>query len=111
MQVGSFSSGQQACCQQQDGVTCGISTDFFCGPISQLSQKDINKIKSLTRKTARRKMNKIFQFKLVLLGQAGVGKSNLVLRFVKGEFHENNESTIGGSSPPPLLMRVHGMGS
>lgn len=43
-------------------------------------------------------MNKIFQFKLVLLGQAGVGKSNLVLRFVKGEFHENNESTIGGSS-------------
>lgn len=47
-------------------------------------------------------MNKIFQFKLVLLGQAGVGKSNLVLRFVKGEFHENNESTIGGSSPTSL---------
>lgn len=46
-------------------------------------------------------MNKIFQFKLVLLGQAGVGKSNLVLRFVKGEFHENNESTIGGSSHLP----------
>eukprot|EP01087_Luapelamoeba_hula_P008825 TRINITY_DN2238_c0_g1_i2.p1 TRINITY_DN2238_c0_g1~~TRINITY_DN2238_c0_g1_i2.p1 ORF type:complete len:131 (+),score=22.26 TRINITY_DN2238_c0_g1_i2:58-450(+) len=39
----------------------------------------------------------IFQFKLVLLGQAGVGKSNLVLRFVKGEFHENNESTIGAA--------------
>lgn len=42
-------------------------------------------------------MNKVFQFKLVLLGQAGVGKSNLVLRFVKGEFHENNESTIGAA--------------
>jgi len=41
--------------------------------------------------------SKIFQFKLVLLGQAGVGKSNLVLRFVKGEFHENNESTIGAA--------------
>lgn len=40
---------------------------------------------------------KSFQFKLVLLGQAGVGKSNLVLRFVKGEFHENNESTIGAA--------------
>eukprot|EP01087_Luapelamoeba_hula_P015707 TRINITY_DN471_c0_g1_i1.p1 TRINITY_DN471_c0_g1~~TRINITY_DN471_c0_g1_i1.p1 ORF type:complete len:201 (+),score=43.33 TRINITY_DN471_c0_g1_i1:93-695(+) len=40
---------------------------------------------------------KIYQFKLVLLGQAGVGKSNLVLRFVKGEFHENNESTIGAA--------------
>jgi len=42
-------------------------------------------------------MNSVFQFKLVLLGQAGVGKSNLVLRFVKGEFHENNESTIGAA--------------
>eukprot|EP01089_Gocevia_fonbrunei_P016608 TRINITY_DN5195_c0_g1_i1.p1 TRINITY_DN5195_c0_g1~~TRINITY_DN5195_c0_g1_i1.p1 ORF type:complete len:222 (+),score=54.98 TRINITY_DN5195_c0_g1_i1:59-667(+) len=42
-------------------------------------------------------MNKIFQFKLVLLGQAGVGKSNLVLRFVKGEFQESNESTIGAA--------------
>jgi len=41
--------------------------------------------------------NKIYQFKLVLLGQAGVGKSNLVLRFVKGEFHENSESTIGAA--------------
>ncbi|KAL6080094.1 Ras-related protein Rab-5A [Balamuthia mandrillaris] len=41
--------------------------------------------------------SRIFQFKLVLLGQAGVGKSNLVLRFVKGEFHENNESTIGAA--------------
>ena len=51
-------------------------------------------------------MNKIFQFKLVLLGQAGVGKSNLVLRFVKGEFHENNESTIGGSSHLPFDASV-----
>jgi len=41
--------------------------------------------------------SKIFQFKLVLLGQAGVGKSNLVLRFVKGEFNPNNESTIGAA--------------
>jgi len=42
-------------------------------------------------------MNRVFQFKLVLLGQAGVGKSNLVLRFVKGEFLDNNESTIGAA--------------
>eukprot|EP01088_Endostelium_zonatum_P002027 TRINITY_DN12450_c0_g1_i1.p1 TRINITY_DN12450_c0_g1~~TRINITY_DN12450_c0_g1_i1.p1 ORF type:complete len:209 (-),score=55.78 TRINITY_DN12450_c0_g1_i1:141-767(-) len=37
------------------------------------------------------------QFKLVLLGQAGVGKSNLVLRFVKNEFNPSNESTIGAA--------------
>ena len=31
---------------------------------------------------------KILQFKLVLLGESAVGKSSLVLRFVKGSFHE-----------------------
>lgn len=36
------------------------------------------------------------QFKLVLLGESAVGKSSLVLRFVKGQFHEYQESTIGG---------------
>jgi hypothetical protein len=41
--------------------------------------------------------NKIFQFKLVLLGESAVGKSSLVLRFVKGQFLEYQESTIGGS--------------
>jgi GTPase SAR1 family protein len=40
--------------------------------------------------------NKIFQFKLVLLGESAVGKSSLVLRFVKGQFLEFQESTIGG---------------
>ena len=39
---------------------------------------------------------KICQFKLVLLGESAVGKSSLVLRFVKGQFHEFQESTIGG---------------
>lgn len=40
--------------------------------------------------------NKICQFKLVLLGESAVGKSSLVIRFVKGQFHEFQESTIGG---------------
>ncbi|GAV05800.1 hypothetical protein RvY_15875 [Ramazzottius varieornatus] len=40
---------------------------------------------------------KIFQFKLVLLGEAAVGKSSLVLRFVKGHFHDYQESTIGAA--------------
>lgn len=43
---------------------------------------------------------KICQFKLVLLGESAVGKSSLVLRFVKGQFHEFQESTIGGEGPP-----------
>lgn len=31
---------------------------------------------------------RLAQFKLVLLGESAVGKSSLVLRFVKGQFHE-----------------------
>ena len=46
--------------------------------------------------------NKICQFKLVLLGESAVGKSSLVLRFVKGQFHEYQESTIGGEGLIPL---------
>jgi hypothetical protein len=40
---------------------------------------------------------KVFQFKLVLLGDSAVGKSSLVLRFVRGQFFEYQESTIGGT--------------
>lgn len=36
-------------------------------------------------------------FKLVLLGDAGVGKSALVLRFVRDEWSESSESTIGAA--------------
>merc|ERR1712000_309183 len=41
--------------------------------------------------------SKIFQFKLVLLGESAVGKSSLVLRFVKGQFLDYRESTIGAA--------------
>jgi len=37
------------------------------------------------------------QVKLVLLGEAAVGKSSLVLRFVNNEFQENKEPTIGAA--------------
>jgi len=40
---------------------------------------------------------KTFQFKLVLLGDSAVGKSSLVLRFVKKQFYEYQESTIGAA--------------
>jgi len=39
---------------------------------------------------------KTYQFKLVLLGESAVGKSSLVLRFVKDQFDDYRESTIGG---------------
>lgn len=47
---------------------------------------------------------KIFQYKLVLLGESAVGKSSLVLRFVKGQFHEYQESTIGGNTHSIFLI-------
>jgi len=37
------------------------------------------------------------QFKLVLLGESAVGKSSLVLRFVKDQFDDFRESTIGAA--------------
>ncbi|XP_061188054.1 uncharacterized protein LOC133196137 [Saccostrea echinata] len=37
------------------------------------------------------------QIKLVLLGESGVGKSSIALRFVRGEFNENGEATIGAA--------------
>jgi len=40
---------------------------------------------------------KASQFKLVLLGESAVGKSSLVLRFVKGQFLDYQESTIGAA--------------
>lgn len=42
---------------------------------------------------------KTFQFKLVLLGESSVGKSSLVQRFIKQQYQDFQESTIGGESP------------
>jgi len=41
-------------------------------------------------------MAKTCHFKLVLLGDTAVGKSCLVVRFVRDEFFEFQEPTIGG---------------
>ena len=38
-----------------------------------------------------------YHFKLVLLGESGVGTSCLVLRFVRGVFQADNETTIGAA--------------
>ena len=40
--------------------------------------------------------SRVCHFKLVLLGDSAVGKSCLVVRFVRDEFFEFQEPTIGG---------------
>lgn len=41
--------------------------------------------------------SKMIQFKLVLLGDSAVGKSSLLVRFVKDQFQDFQESTIGAA--------------
>jgi GTPase SAR1 family protein len=36
-----------------------------------------------------------FLFKIVLIGESGVGKSNLINRFTRGEFAPDSKTTIG----------------
>ena len=50
--------------------------------------------------------NKTCHFKLVLLGDTAVGKSCLVVRFVRDEFFEFQEPTIGGESLLRLRARA-----
>lgn len=40
---------------------------------------------------------KTFTYKMVVLGHYSVGKSSIILNFVKGEFNPKEESTIGAS--------------
>ena len=42
-------------------------------------------------------LNHCYEFKLVMLGDTTVGKSSVVFRFVKNEFFEYQESTIGAA--------------
>lgn len=44
------------------------------------------------------------EVKVVLLGDTGVGKSSLVLRFITNEFKPYHESTIGASFMSKLIM-------
>lgn len=44
------------------------------------------------------------EVKVVLLGDTGVGKSSLVLRFITNEFKPFQESTIGASFMSKLIM-------
>ena len=50
---------------------------------------------------------KVQNVKLVLLGDQGVGKSSIALRFVRGEFTENCEATIGGKCNQGVLLFIY----
>ncbi|KAG0225813.1 GTP-binding protein of the rab/ypt [Actinomortierella wolfii] len=52
---------------------------------------------SRQQQTPQQSPAKLYQFKLVLLGESAVGKSSLVLRFVKDQFDDYRESTIGAA--------------
>jgi small GTP-binding protein len=54
------------------------------------------------------KKKKKLPCKLVLLGQAAVGKSSVVLRYVESKFRENNESTMGASYLTKLIILENG---
>ena len=34
-------------------------------------------------------------FKLILIGDSSVGKSNILLKYLKGEFDKNSKATVG----------------
>lgn len=36
-----------------------------------------------------------YLFKVVMIGDSGVGKSNLLMRYTKGEFNIESKTTIG----------------
>ncbi|OAL64152.1 autophagy protein [Trichophyton rubrum] len=72
------------------------------GPqISPLYAQGVQLFKNTTTMAARapggRTSARFAQFKLVLLGESAVGKSSLVLRFVKDQFDDYRESTIGAA--------------
>ena len=50
--------------------------------------------------------NRVCHFKLVLLGDSAVGKSCLVVRFVRDEFFEFQEPTIGGKKFHSFLSSI-----
>jgi GTPase SAR1 family protein len=46
--------------------------------------------------------------KLVLLGDSGVGKSCLVLRYVRGQFDESSKITVGAAFMSHQIMTPEG---
>lgn len=52
-------------------------------------------------------MSKQGQIKVIVVGDSGVGKSSILLRFVNDEFNEFNDPTLGAA----FLSKVHTYGN
>lgn len=48
-----------------------------------------------------------FLIKLILIGDSGVGKTCLLLRFADDNYTSAHISTIGTTSEPPILLTTH----
>ena len=72
---------------------------FVVEKLSKQKEKLCNKTQNLKGQQTSMTDSDVTQIKLVFLGEAGVGKSSIALRFTKDEFNLSSESTIGGPSP------------
>ncbi len=68
-------------------VSCSLLPIYLVGRVLTVREIQIHLTMSV---------NRAWHFKLVLLGDSAVGKSCLVVRFVREEFFEFQEPTIGG---------------
>ncbi|KAJ3433770.1 ras and ef-hand domain-containing protein [Anaeramoeba flamelloides] len=51
----------------------------------------------MSQESEKKEEKETFQFKIVFLGESAVGKSSVVIRFVRNSFSEKIESTIGAT--------------
>ncbi|CEI64363.1 unnamed protein product [Fusarium venenatum] len=63
----------------------------------EITSQSVNMASRQPPAGARGTNTRFAQFKLVLLGESAVGKSSIVLRFVKDQFDSYRESTIGAA--------------
>lgn len=49
-----------------------------------------------------------YMFKLILIGSAAVGKSNILLKYTKDQFSENSQTTIGVEYATKIITTANG---
>ncbi|XP_020319402.1 ras-related protein Rab-5B-like [Oncorhynchus kisutch] len=64
-----------------------------------------------TRPSGQPQSSKLSQFKLVFLGETSVGKSSLLLQFVKAQYRDFRESTIGAAFLTQMVSVDSAMGN